>query len=203
MAAALSVQAAWLQAAAAFWSRAATLQRDTMTAFDSPSFTASKMTELPATSANRAAARKINLSLEEVGVGTVSEFTRQITQSDIDAFAMVSGDVNPVHLDEGYAKQTFFNGPIAHGILTAGLISSALYQLPGLVIYVSQDLKFIKPVRPGDTVTARVEVLERLGSKPKFRARTTCANQDGELVLDGEAVVLLLPDPVGGGKGRQ
>ncbi|MFA5860135.1 MAG: MaoC family dehydratase, partial [Candidatus Thermoplasmatota archaeon] len=111
---------------------------------------------------------------------------------DIRDFASATGDANPIHLYDEYAKRTMFGGRIAHGMLTGGIVSAALSRLPGVVIYLSQELRFTKPVRPGDVVTVRLRVVEKIGDKPRFRLATTCANQAGEVVLDGEAVVLLM-----------
>ena len=106
-------------------------------------------------------------------------------------YAGITGDVNPAHLNEEYAKKTFFKTRIAHGMLTAGLISTVLgTKLPGTgTVYVKQDLSFLAPVRIGDTITATVEVIELFLEEHRVRLRTTCTNQDGTTVLDGEALV--------------
>ncbi|MGQ9825435.1 MAG: MaoC family dehydratase [Desulfotomaculales bacterium] len=116
-----------------------------------------------------------------------------MTGEDIEKFAAVTGDKNPVHLDEEYAKASFFGRRIAHGMLTAGLISSLLGNvLPGPgTIYLRQELKFLAPVYPGDTIEAGVEVLEKNDAKKTLRLKTSCCNQEGKAVLEGEAYVML------------
>ena len=116
-----------------------------------------------------------------------------ITDDVIRGFAEVTGDTNPVHLDDDYAAGTRFGRRIAHGMIAAGLISAALANdLPGPgTVYLSQTLKFKLPVYPGDTVTATVEVLKLRDDKPIVTLSTVCTNQDDEIVLEGEAVVLL------------
>jgi 3-hydroxybutyryl-CoA dehydratase len=106
-------------------------------------------------------------------------------------YAGVTGDVNPAHIDEVYAGKTFFKTRIAHGMLLAGFISTVLgNRLPGHgTIYMKQELNFLGPVRIGDTVTARVEVVEIENEKNRVKLRTTCVNQDGTTVVDGEALV--------------
>lgn len=133
-------------------------------------------------------------------VGDAAEFTKTITSDDVVQFAQVSGDANPVHLDEEAARATRFGGRIAHGMLVASLISSALaMRLPGPgTIYLRQSLKFTAPVRIGDTVTARVEIVEVIADKGRLRLVTTCRNQHGELVIDGEALVIPPEQPAGG-----
>ncbi|HEX7124174.1 MAG TPA: MaoC family dehydratase [Thermodesulfobacteriota bacterium] len=122
-------------------------------------------------------------------VGARAEITRTLTDADIRKFAEATGDTNPVHLDEAYAKGTVFGGRIAHGLLTAGLVSAVLAnRLPGPgTVYLSQTLEFKAPVRPGDTVTAEVEVLEVTGRRARLATR--CRLADGTVVLTGEAVV--------------
>lgn len=126
-------------------------------------------------------------------VGDAAEATLDITAERIERYAAVTGDTNPIHLDEAYASETMLGGRVAHGMLTAGVVSAALARLPGDVIYLSQDCRFEAPVRPGDTVTVRVEVAERVGGD-RLRVSTT-ATTDGsdETVLTGEAVVLSVP----------
>ena len=121
--------------------------------------------------------------------------SRSLTISDdtIRAFAEVTGDNNPVHLDDDYAAGTRFGRRIAHGMIAAGLISATLANdLPGPgTVYLNQTLKFKLPVYPGDTVTATVEVLTVRPDKPIVTLATVCTNQDDEVVLEGEAVVLV------------
>jgi acyl dehydratase len=125
-------------------------------------------------------------------VGDSAEVSRTITDEDIRAFAELTGDRNPVHLDDEYAAGTRFGRRIAHGMLGASLISALLAnELPGSgTVYLSQQLRFVAPVFPGDTVTARVEVKGVREDKPVVTLETVCRNQRGELLIEGEAVVL-------------
>jgi len=133
----------------------------------------------------------IGKTLRELKIGDKAEFAKTISEFDIYMFAGITGDFNPAHINEDYAKQTFFKTRIAHGILTAGLISTVIgTKLPGTgTVYVKQDLSFLAPVRIGDTITACVEVVEILDKKNRVRLKTTCFNQDNTQVLDGEAIV--------------
>jgi len=133
----------------------------------------------------------IGKTIDELAVGDAAEFGKTVSESDVYLYAGVTGDVNPAHLNEVYAEKTYFKTRIAHGMLTAGLISGLLgVTLPGPgTIYIRQELDFKAPVRIGDTITARVEVIEILKERNRVRLRTTCANQDGTLVLDGQAIV--------------
>ena len=128
----------------------------------------------------------------KISVGDVAELTRKIEQSDIDAFASVTGDHNPVHVDEEFAKSTRFGKRIAHGMLTASLISAVLAnKLPGEgSVYLGQTLQFVAPVFPGDEITARVTVKEIRDDKPIVKLETICLNQRGDVVIRGEATVL-------------
>ena len=125
-------------------------------------------------------------------VGDSAEITKTIEQSDIDAFANVTGDHNPVHVDEEFARTTRFGRRIAHGMLTASLISAVLAnKLPGEgSVYLGQTLQFVAPVFPGDEITARVTVREVREDKPILKLETVCVNQRDELVIRGEATVL-------------
>jgi acyl dehydratase len=129
----------------------------------------------------------------KLNVGDSAEITRTIEQSDIQAFADVTGDHNPVHLDESFAKATRFGGRIAHGMLIASLISSVLAnKLPGEgSIYLGQTLQFVAPVFPGDEVTARVTVTEIREGRGIVKLETICLNQSNEIVIRGEAIVLI------------
>lgn len=135
---------------------------------------------------------------EELQVGQSAEFRKTITEADVVLYAGVTGDFNPAHVDQTEAEQGPFGGRIAHGMLSAGLISTVLgMKLPGPgCIYVEQSLRFTRPVRIGDTVTARAEVTELIPAKRRVRLATTCKNQQGETVLKGEAVVMV-PAPPG------
>jgi acyl dehydratase len=125
----------------------------------------------------------------ELGVGDRFEFTKTLTESDIRHFAAASGDTNPLHLDDEFAERTRFRGRIAHGTLVGGLISAALARVPGLVIYLSQDLEFHNPVRIDDRVTAECEVVEDLGNS-QYRLTTRVVNGD-DIAIDGEAVIMI------------
>lgn len=126
-------------------------------------------------------------------VGDSAEIMKTIEQSDIDAFADVTGDHNPVHVDEEFAKTTRFGQRIAHGMLTASLISAVLAnKLPGEgSVYLGQTLQFVAPVFPGDEITARVTVLEAREDKPILKLETVCVNQRDEIVIRGEATVMV------------
>ncbi len=123
--------------------------------------------------------------------GATASRTCTITDEMIRAFAELTGDTNPVHLDDAYAAGTRFGRRIAHGMIAAGMISATLANdLPGPgTVYLGQSLKFKQPVYPGDTITATVEVLSVRPDKPIVTLGTVCTNQDGEVVLEGEAVV--------------
>ncbi|MEJ2540231.1 MAG: MaoC family dehydratase [Gemmatimonadota bacterium] len=129
----------------------------------------------------------------DLRVGMTAESSRTVTEADIVLFAGITGDLNPVHVDEVAARRSRFGGRIAHGILTAGYVSATIgMKLPGPgAIYMEQTLRFTRPVRIGDTVTATVQVVEIDEEKRRVRLRTRCANQDGKNVLDGEALVLI------------
>lgn len=133
----------------------------------------------------------IGKTIEELKVGDASEFAKTISESDIYLYADVTGDANPVHINEAYAQKTFFKTRIAHGMLVAGFISTVLgNKLPGPgTVYIKQELSFLAPVRIGETITARAEVVEMMTEKNWVRFKTTCVNQDGTIVLDGEALV--------------
>lgn len=130
-------------------------------------------------------------TLAELKGGESAEFTKTITESDIYLFAGVTGDLNPAHINEEYAKNTFFKGRIAHGMLLGGFISAVIgCNLPGPgTIYIGQELKFRAPARIGDTVTAKVIVKDIIEDKNRVILETTCINQEGVLLLDGQATV--------------
>jgi acyl dehydratase len=129
----------------------------------------------------------------KLNLGDSAEITKTITEADVQAFADVTGDHNPIHLDDEFAKSTRFGRRIAHGMLSASLISSVLAnKLPGEgSVYLGQSLQFVAPVFPGDEVTARVTVKEIREDKPIVKLETTCVNQRGDTVIRGEATVLI------------
>ena len=133
----------------------------------------------------------IGKTIDELKVGDTAEFTKTVSEADIYMYAGVTGDVNPAHIDEVHASKTFFKTRIAHGMLLAGFISTVVgNRLPGYgTIYVKQEVSFLSPVRIGDTVTARAEVVEVIKEKNRVKLKTTCTNQDGTMVVDGEALV--------------
>jgi 3-hydroxybutyryl-CoA dehydratase len=129
--------------------------------------------------------------IDELSIGMSAVFARRIGEADVIKFAEVSGDDNPVHLDEEYARLTHFGGRIVHGILSAGLISAAIAaKLPGPgTIYLKQNLRFCAPVRIGDIVEAKVTVAEIIAEKNRVVLTTTCSVGD-LVVIDGDALVL-------------
>ena len=131
------------------------------------------------------------ICIEDIEIGMIRSLTKEVTDRDIALFAEVSTDRNPVHLDEDYAQQTIFGGRIAHGMLTAGLVSAVIgEQLPGHgTVYLGQSIRFLGPVRPGDRVTAEVEVTAIDHAKRRVTMDTRCL-VDGKKVLAGEALVL-------------
>lgn len=134
----------------------------------------------------------IGRTIGEIAVGEVAELSRVVAEADIAGFAGSVGDRNPIHSDPAFAATTRFRGPIAPGIWTAGLISAVIgTRLPGPgTLYETQELRFLRPVRVGDTIVARVEVVEVIPERNRVRLKTTCLNQRGEEVLSGDAWVL-------------
>ena len=134
------------------------------------------------------------LADDEVNVGDRIEFGKTVSEQDIWTFAAASGDTNRLHLDDEFAEATRFGRRIAHGTLVSGLISAALARLPGLTIYLSQDLSFLEPVDIGDRITAICEVVGELGEK-KYELTTDIRGTDGNFVVEGQATVLIDPAP--------
>jgi 3-hydroxybutyryl-CoA dehydratase len=131
------------------------------------------------------------ICIEDIEIGMIRSLRKQVTDRDIELFAEVSTDHNPVHLDDAYAQDTIFEGRIAHGMLTAGLISAVIgEQLPGHgAVYLGQSLRFLAPVRPGDIVQAEVEVTAIDHAKRRVTMNTRCLVA-GKTVLAGEALVM-------------
>ena len=138
-----------------------------------------------------------NRTYDELALGDKAEVTHVVTERDLILFAEVSGDVNPVHLDEEFAASTPFKGRIAHGMFSGALISAAIAcEMPGPgTIYIGQEISFLRPVRLGDEIRIELEVIEKL---PKNRARiaTRVFNQDGKQVVDGVATVMVPTEKV-------
>lgn len=132
------------------------------------------------------------MKFEDLKLGMSASVSKTITDADIMLYAGISLDINPVHLNEEYAKNTIFKGKVAHGMMTAGLISAVLgTKLPGEgSIYLSQNIKFTAPVKVGDTITAICEIINLDESKKIVTLKTTCYNQEKITVLDGEAKIL-------------
>lgn len=130
----------------------------------------------------------------QIDVGDVIRFSKPLDEAEVDDFADASGDTNRLHLDEEYASGTRFGRRIVHGTLVAGVISAALARLPGLVIYLSQEIGYLGPIDLGERVTAECEVVEEVGEQ-RYRLTTTVSDSDGETVIDGEAVVISDPIP--------
>ena len=132
------------------------------------------------------------MKFEDLRIGMFEEVGKTITEADIVNYAGLSLDINPIHLNNEYAKNSIFKERIAHGMLTSGLISAVLgTKLPGEgSIYLSQTLKFISPVKIGDTITAKAEIIDINPEKKIMTIKTTCINQNKNIVIDGEAKVL-------------
>ncbi|HUP32430.1 MAG TPA: MaoC family dehydratase [Gaiellaceae bacterium] len=129
------------------------------------------------------------------GIGTTARRTRIVTERDIELFTELTGDRNPLHYDEELAAASRFGGIIVQGGVTSGLLNAVVAQdLPGPgSVFLQVDWSFKAPVRPGDEITAEVEVLETRADKPITRLRTTIAKEDGTVVLDGTALVWTEP----------
>jgi len=132
-----------------------------------------------------------NVTFDEIAIGDTATYTRLITNQEVEAFAAVSGDHNPLHLDPEYAATTPFGECIAHGMLTGALISAAIaMQLPGPgSVYLSQNIQFRAPVFLGDTLTVTLEVTDKHGKRPWVTLACTVENQEGKAVAKGEAQV--------------
>ena len=130
-------------------------------------------------------------TIDQLKEGQRASFSKTVSEFDVYMFAGISGDFNPAHINQVYAEQMAFKTRIAHGMLSAGFISSVLgNQLPGPgTIYISQSMTFLAPVAIGDTITATAEVVEIIAEKKRVRLKTICTNQEGKEVLTGEAMV--------------
>lgn len=131
-------------------------------------------------------------TIKEINLGDKASYSRTVTEADVVMFGGISGDLNPAHFNEEYCKETMFKGRIAHGMLSAGYISTVLgMQLPGAgTIYLGQELKFTAPVKFGDTITATVQAIEKDEEKNRVVFETICTNQNGQVVIKGKATVM-------------
>src|SRR6476620_6467329 len=133
-----------------------------------------------------------NRTFDEIALGESARLERTVTKQDIELYAILSGDANPTHLDEAFAKQAKFKGMVAHSMFSAGLSSSVLgNRLPGAgTVYLAQELRFAAPVYAADTITVTVTAREKLSADRLVRFDCTCVNQNGQTVLDGVATVI-------------
>ena len=133
---------------------------------------------------------------EEMTVGMAAERTRVVSDALVRAYAELTEDFNPLHVDDEIANKSRFGGRIAHGMLSAGLVSAVLgMDMPGPgALWLTQQIKFTRPVMVGDTLTTRVEVVELIPVKRRARLATTCRNQKDETTLDGEALIQMMED---------
>ena len=133
-----------------------------------------------------------NIAYDDIKIGDKASISKTITEHDVYTYAGVTGDFNPVHVNSEFAKTSMFKERIAHGMISAGLISAVLgTELPGInTIYMGQELKFLAPVKFNDTLTAEVECIEKNDEKHRLVFRTTVTNQDGTIVTDGKSKVM-------------
>lgn len=128
----------------------------------------------------------------EFKIGEKGIYAKTITEADVILFAGISGDFNPVHMNEEYAKTTLFKGRIVHGMLVASLLGPAGASIMGGAIYLGHTQRFLAPVKTGDTITATFEVIALHPDKKQITCRTYCSNQHGKIVIDGEATVKIM-----------
>ncbi|KOA20268.1 (R)-specific enoyl-CoA hydratase [Clostridium homopropionicum DSM 5847] len=134
----------------------------------------------------------IGKTIDQIQLGDKASFTKTMSETDVYLFAGISGDLNPAHVNQVDSEKTMFKGRICHGMLVSSLISTVLgMYLPGPgTIYMSQEVRFLSPVRMGDTVTAEAEVIERNVEKNRLVLKTTVTNQEGKVVIEGQAKVM-------------
>ena len=131
-------------------------------------------------------------TIDTINIGDSASVSKTVTETDVYLFAGITGDLNPAHVNDEVSSKTMFKGRIAHGMLSAGFISAVLgMYLPGPgTIYLGQELKFTKPVKFGDTVTATATVVEKMDDKNIIKLETVCTNQNGDVVIKGMATVM-------------
>lgn len=193
---------AWLRSSGYFLDSVLAANRAAFAAFGLPVSTDEAENGIDGVAGETLPEWDVSLSATErdaIDVGDHVHFEKTLTDADVRSFALTSGDTNPLHLDDEFAASTRFGQRIVHGTMVSGLISAALARLPGLVIYLSQDLEFRNPVFIGDRVAAECEVVESLGGH-RYRLSTTVVDLDTDRVaIDGEAVVLLDDGPADAG----
>jgi len=134
----------------------------------------------------------IKKKFEDIQVGEKVSFGKSITEADVFAFAGITADFNPIHVNVEFAKKSFFGKRVAHGMLTASLINQTLTNLGGLgTIHLTQTVKFMAPVFIGDTVTVVSEVVSKDPGKNRMTVKSTITNQEGKTVLEGEALIMM------------
>jgi len=131
-------------------------------------------------------------NFDEVNIGEIARFSKTITEADIWAFGAISGDFNPLHMDKNFAKTSMFGTRVAHGMLAASAILPTTTELTGLGgVHISQEIKFLAPVRPGDSVAVVSEVIEKLEGKNRLVIKSTITNQHGTIVIEAKAVTMI------------
>ncbi|MFC1920702.1 MaoC family dehydratase [Chloroflexota bacterium] len=131
-----------------------------------------------------------------INIGNKTSYAKTITETDILDIARISGDFASIHIDKEFASKTLFNDCIAHGVFSQALLSAAMAKLPGIVITITQYVRFLKPIRAGDTITAVVEVTDLRTAEAIITLKQTCYNQNNEVVVDGEGKCKLYMPPV-------
>ena len=129
---------------------------------------------------------------EDMQVGDSASFTKTMTETDVILWVGLTGDMNPIHIDQEYSKTTRFGKVLVPGVLVLGLVSNVITQVTFGHVYANQSIKFLKPVYIGDTVTATGTIIEKIEAKNMVRIETKCVNQDGALVMIGEGMEYIL-----------
>jgi len=131
-------------------------------------------------------------TFEEINIGDKARFSKTLTEADMFAFSAITGDFNPIHVDEEFSKNSFFKRRVVYGMMTSGIINTTLTLLAGAgTIHLSQTLKFTAPVFIGDTITVNSEVVNKIPEKNRIIIKTTINKQDGTLVIEGESLLLI------------
>lgn len=134
---------------------------------------------------------------DDFKVGDYAAWAKTITDADVVIWTGITGDINPLHLDEQYAATTRFGKPVVPGVYVLGFISTAVTRLGMGHVYASQNIRFMKPVYVGDTITGEATIIEKVEEKSLMKVHTRCINQNGVVVLDGEAILYVLREVKG------